>query len=85
MGNISNDVMKDGKLVMEQSSIYHVLDKPEFLREESILKPALRQVEAAKSAGYKVEWLVSDQKAVDQLRLYFGSNKVEIVVSLLNE
>ena len=77
--------MKDGKLVMEQSSIYHVLDKPEFLREESILKPALRQVEAAKSAGYKVEWLVSDQKAVDQLRLYFGSNKVEIVVSLLNE
>jgi hypothetical protein len=83
--NLVNKTLQDGKLVMNKSSIYHVLDKPEFLRTEAILKPAQRQVNVANEAGYKVEWLVSDQKAVDQLTEYFKNNNIDILVKLLPE
>jgi len=83
--NIVDKTLQDGKLGMDKSSIYHVLDKPEFLRIESILKPAQRQVSVAKEVGYTVEWLVSDQKAVDQLTQYFIDNNIGIVVKLLLE
>jgi hypothetical protein len=83
--NIVNATVQDGKLVMDQSSIYHVLDKPEFLTTKSILEPAQRQLAAAKAAGYKVEWLVSDEKAVQQLTQYFKDKNIDITVKLLKE
>ncbi|MCW3072394.1 MAG: hypothetical protein JWO44_2284 [Bacteroidetes bacterium] len=83
--NIANDMLQDGKLVMDKSSIYHVLEKPDFLRTESILIPAQRQVSVAKECGYKVEWLVSEQKAVNQLSQYFKDNSIDIIVKLLPE
>jgi len=70
---------------MDQSSIYHVLDKPDFLVTSSVLEPAERQIVAAKAVGYKVEWLVSDEKAVQQLTQYFKEKNIDIVVSLFKE
>src|SRR5690606_18019378 len=46
--NLVSNTLQDGKLVINKSSIYHVLDKPEFLRTEAILIPAKRQIEVAK-------------------------------------
>ncbi|KAA6338453.1 hypothetical protein EZS27_013542 [termite gut metagenome] len=83
--NISNTTLQDGKLVMDKSSIYHVLEKPEFLVTESVLKPSQRQLEAAKSAGYNIEWLVSDERAVQQLTQYFKNKQINITVKLLPE
>jgi hypothetical protein len=78
-------ILQDGKLVMDKSSIYHVLDKPEFLVKSSVLDPAIRQLESAKAAGYKIEWLVSDEKAVQQLRQFFKEKNMDITVNLLPE
>lgn len=83
--NIANNTLQDGKLVMDQSSIYHVLDKPEFLTTKSVFEPAQRQLAAAKAAGYKVEWLVSDEKAVTQLQQYFKEKNIDISIKLLKE
>jgi len=55
------------------------------LQPPSILEPATRQLAAAQAAGYKVEWLVSDEKAVQQLTEYFKSKSINIVVKLLKE
>lgn len=82
---IVKTTVQDGKLIMDQSSIYHVLDKPEFLTTKSVLVPAERQLAAAKAAGYKVEWLVSDEKAVQQLTQYFKEKNIDITVTLLKE
>jgi TANFOR domain-containing protein len=83
--NIVKTTVQDGKLIMDQSSIYHVLDKPEFLTTKSVIEPAQRQLAAAKAAGYKVEWLVSDEKAVQQLTQYFKEKNIDITVTLLRE
>jgi hypothetical protein len=83
--NVVNATVQDGKLIMEQSSIYHVLDKPDFLVTSSVLEPAKRQIAAAKSVGYEIEWLVSDEKAVQQLTQYFKEKDVDIVVKLFKE
>jgi TANFOR domain-containing protein len=83
--NIIKATVQDGKLIMDKSSIYHVLDKPEFLTTSSVLEPAIRQTAAAKAAGYKVEWLVSDEKAVQQLTQYFKEKNINITVTLMKE
>ena len=72
-------------MIIEKSSIYHVLDKPEFLTTKSVLEPAQRQLEAAKASGYKVVWLVSDEKAAQQLTQYFKEKNIDITIKLLLE
>lgn len=83
--NVINSTVQDGKLIMDKSSIYYVLDKPEFLNKSSVLDPALRQLKAANASGYKVEWLVSDEKAVQQITQYFKNNNVTILVKIFKE
>lgn len=83
--NLANKTLQDGKLIMDKSSIYHVLEKPDFLNTKSVLLPAQRQLKAATSAGYKVEWLVSDEKALKQLTRYFKEKNVDITIKLLKE
>ena len=83
--NISDNLLQDGKCVLTpDNSIYRVYDKPEFLR-QNILDEALTQVETAKLNGLKVEWLVSDEKAVQQLTQYFKEKNVDIVIKLFKE
>lgn len=83
--NVVAEALQDGKLVQQvDNSIYHVYDKPEFLR-ENIIKEAVRQVDAAKGKGLKVEWLVSDQKAVDQLGRFFTEKNIDIEVKFFAE
>ena len=83
--NIFESTIQDGKLVIEKSSIYHVLDKPEFLSKRAVLEPAKRQLEAAQAAGYKIEWLVSDERAIEQIRQYFKDNNINITVKFFKE
>jgi hypothetical protein len=83
--NVVNTTVQDGKLIMDKSSIYYVAEKPDFLNISSVLEPAQRQLSAAKSVGYKVEWLVSDEKAVQQLTQYFKDKNIDITVKLLKE
>lgn len=44
------------------------------------MQEAMRQIDSAKAARYKVEWLVSEEKAVDQLTRLFESENIDITV-----
>ncbi len=39
-----------------------------------VLQQAKIQIDSAKLAGYKVEWLVSGKKAINQLEALFNNN-----------
>ena len=65
-------------------SFYHVNDLPEFAR-KGVLQEAMRQMEAANSVGYTVEWLVSDHKAVAQLMDLFKEHNIQIAVKYFPE
>ena len=82
--NMKNGIVQDCKLVMDKHSIYYVKEKIPVLNKK-ILKQAIRQLEAANSVGYKVEWLVSDQKAVDQMIELFNENDLDIIVTYYPE
>ena len=82
--NMKNGIVQDCKLVMDKHSIYYVKEKIPVLNKK-ILKQAIRQLEAANSVGYKVEWLVSDQKAVDQMIELFNENNLDIIVTYYPE
>ena len=78
--NLKNKTVQDGKLILTKKSFYHVADLPDFAREKA-LQEARRQIEAATLANYKIEWLISDKKAVNQLIELFILNYVNIKVS----
>ena len=82
--NLKNKTVQDGKLILTKKSFYHVADLPDFAKEK-VLQEARRQIEAASSANYKIEWLISDKKAVNQLTELFILNNVNIKVSFLPE
>ncbi|MEL7659165.1 MAG: hypothetical protein AAGU75_25010, partial [Bacillota bacterium] len=82
--NMVNDVVIDGKLVIQQKSFYYVNEMPEFAKTK-VMQEAIRQVEAASRVGYTVEWLVSDQKAVSQLTDLFKSKNIKIVIRYFPE
>ena len=69
---------------MKERSIYHIEDMPAFAKTK-VLAEARRQVAAAQKAGYKVEWLVSDNKAMVQLKQLFQQEGVAITVKYLPE
>lgn len=75
--NMVNCTVQDGKLIMKQKSFYHVDDMPDFVKNK-VLQEAQRQIDSASLAGYKVEWLVSDESAVYQLKNLFKSNNMDI-------
>ncbi len=52
---------------------------PPFTR-EGVLKEAHHQIEADRAAEYDIEWLVSDQKVVEQLLRLFQSKCLPINV-----
>ena len=78
--NMINSTVQDGKLVMQQKSFYHVNDMPDFAKNK-VLEEARRQIDAAGAADYKVEWLVSDESAVNQLTEFFKEHNVDIIVT----
>ncbi len=83
--NLNANALQDGKMVLQpNNSMYKVYDKPEFLRQK-VLDEAIRQTQAANAKGLTVEWLVSDQTAVNQLRIFFGEKNVNITVKFLAE
>ncbi|KPV60164.1 hypothetical protein QJ48_07235 [Paenibacillus sp. A3] len=57
---------------------------PEFAKNK-VVQEALRQQESAIAAGDKVEWLVSDKKAVEQLTNLFKSKNIDIDVKYFPE
>ena len=76
---VGTAAVQDGKLVMKSRSIYHVADMPPFAT-KSVLEEARRQAAAASKAGLKVEWLVSEDRAVSQLTKLFEDNGIAITV-----
>ncbi len=82
--NVASTTVQDGKLVMSAKSQYHVADMPSFAK-EGVLAAARRQVAAADAAGYSVEWLVSEQKALTQLQDLFTAENVKVTLRLLPE
>ena len=82
--NLAANAVQDGKLVMSPKSIYHVAEMPPFAR-ASVLDEARRQLAAAQKAGFTVEWLVSEQKALTQLADLFKAENIPIVLKLLAE
>ena len=82
--NLTGDMVQDGKLIMKQKSFYHVDDLPKFAQDK-VIKEAMRQLESSNAAGYKVEWLVSDEKAVKQLSKLFDKENINIKVIYYKE
>ena len=82
--NMIDSTVQDGKLVMKQKSFYHVNDMPDFAKNK-VLEEAERQIVAANAADYKVEWLVSDKDAVNQLKELFKERNVDIIVTFYPE
>lgn len=82
--NMKDGILQDGKLVMSKRSFYFVYDKGDFAKNR-VLQQANRQVEVANAVGYKVEWLVSDEKAVEQISRLFKENKINITVKFYPE
>jgi len=70
--------------VMSARSVYHVADMPAFAR-SSVLEEARRQVAAASRAGFTVEWLVSEQRALGQLADLFNAEGIPIKLTLFSE
>ena len=69
---------------VQQKSFYHVNDMPDFAKNK-VLEEARRQIDAAGAADYKVEWLVSDESAVNQLTEFFKEHNVDIIVTFYPE
>lgn len=82
--NMKNGVVQDCKLVMGKNSIYYVKEKIPILN-KNILQQAKRQLEAANLVGYRVEWLVSDKRAVEQMKQLFYENNLDIIVTYYPE
>lgn len=57
---------------------------PDFAKKK-VLNEARRQLAAAQAANYKVEWLVSDVQAVEQLRSFFDTQDIDIIVTYYPE
>jgi hypothetical protein len=83
-GLLGTELVQDGKLIMQQRSIYHVADMPSFAAQQ-VLNEARRQVAAASAAGMRVEWLVSESRAMQQLDALFKKEGIAITLSLLPE
>jgi hypothetical protein len=79
--NFAGNTLQDAKLVKRLSSFYMVADMPLFA-EASVLPAATRQVKAASAHGLNVEWLVSNQKAVDQLNALFRRQPEPIPITV---
>ena len=82
--NLAGGILQDGKLIMAQRSIYHIDDMPPFARAR-VLEEARRQVAAAQAAGLSVEWLVSEARAIQQLRALFTAENIAITIRFLPE
>lgn len=82
--NMVNGIVQDGKLIMQAKSFYHVYDMPSFAKTK-ILEEDQRQLEAANAAKYKVEWLVSEKNAVEQLQRFFSEHDMDIKVTFYPE
>ncbi len=82
--NMVNGIVQDGKLIMQAKSFYHVYDMSNFAKTK-ILEEAQRQLEAANAAKYKVEWLVSEKNAVEQLQRFFSEHDMDIKVTFYPE
>ena len=57
---------------------------PDFAKNK-VLEEARRQIDAAGVADYKVEGLVSDESAVNQLTEFFKEHNVDIIVTFYPE
>ena len=68
--NMINSTVQDGKLILNKKSFYHVDDMPDFAKNK-ILQEAQRQIDSTILANYKVEWLISDKSAAEQLKKLF--------------
>ena len=83
--NMVDNVLQDGKCILNKKrSFYHVYDYG-YIARKRVLEQANRQVEVANSVGYKVEWLVSDEKAVEQISRLFKENNINIIVKFYPE
>mgnify|MGYP004658542601 CR=1 FL=1 len=82
--NMINSTVQDGKLILNKKSFYHVDDMPDFAKNK-ILQEAQRQIDSAILANYKVEWLISDKSAVEQLKKLFEKNNIKIEIKFFPE
>jgi hypothetical protein len=83
--NASKSDLQDGKLVVNpNNSWYRKTGSLPFARAQ-VLGEARRQVEAASTHGFTVEWLVSDSVAVQELTDLFTKEAIPIKVTPLAE
>ena len=82
--NMKNSTLQDAKLVMSNRSMYHAKKLSAFMQQK-LLDKTNRQFETASAAGYKLEWIVSDKTAVEQLTQFFAEQNIDIIVTYYPE
>ena len=82
--NMKDSTLQDAKLVKSERSYYHV-DRLSSCMKQKLHNKAKRQLETANAAGYKLEWIVSDITAVEQLRRFFAEQNMDIIVTYCPE
>ena len=75
---------KTVNVIVQSKSFYHVYDMPDFVKDKILLE-ANRQLQAAQLADYKIEWLVSEERAVEQLKQLFSEYNIDISVKFFPE
>ena len=81
---MKNSTVQDAKLVKSNRSYYHVERLSSFMKQQ-LVNRAKRQLETANAAGYKLEWIVSDKTAVEQLTRFFAEQNMGIIVTYCPE
>ncbi len=81
---VGTGLVQDGKLIIQQRSIYHVADMPPFATRQ-VLDEARRQIAAASAASMRVEWLISEARAMQQLEALFQKEGIAISLRLVPE
>ena len=82
--NMKNSIVQDAKLVKSERSYYRVDRLSSFMKQQ-LANKAKRQLETANAAGYKLEWIVSDKTAVEQLTRFFSEQNMDIIVTYCPE
>lgn len=82
--NKLESILQSGKLITSPYSFFFVDKQPEILVSQ-ILKEAERQTQVSVLHGFKLEWLVSDEQAGNQLQRLFISRNISVNIKFFPE
>lgn len=87
--NLIGNTVQDGKLILNPGSSWYCPSqlpvRMQSVARDNVLAEAGRQIAAAQLHNLEVEWLMSDQAAIDEMVDLFGAENIKIRVRFLAE